>query len=127
SNAIVLLSFLLTFIPVPVRGANRPQFALPLVTPAIGCTPVAQEIPFLLIFAPMRPPIGQHATVLLRPSTHRYHLPGWGRDRDGGLLMNLCHVQVAAKLRNCRLHRMLGSLMPVTSEQPRAARFGQKH
>ncbi|GFH07004.1 hypothetical protein HaLaN_01738, partial [Haematococcus lacustris] len=28
------------------------------VTPAIGCTPVAQEIPFLLISARMRPPIG---------------------------------------------------------------------
>ncbi|KAJ9508577.1 hypothetical protein QJQ45_012140 [Haematococcus lacustris] len=27
------------------------------VTPAIGCTPVAQEIPFLLISARMRPPI----------------------------------------------------------------------
>ncbi|GFH20705.1 hypothetical protein HaLaN_17871, partial [Haematococcus lacustris] len=40
------------------KSASVKNVAMALVTPAIACTPVAQEITFLLISARMRPPIG---------------------------------------------------------------------
>ncbi|KAJ9520009.1 hypothetical protein QJQ45_029952, partial [Haematococcus lacustris] len=50
---------------------------------------------------------GHHATVLLRPNTQGYPLPSCGRDRDGGLLLNLlpgasCNI---AGCTRCFIHR----------------------